>query len=234
MKSSFLQDIKHSVVRGTFFGISAIWTIAIVVVVYAATTSYPDISTVWTGSGLTVTAWNNLVNYTNKAVKQETEVLTVTGGKVGVGVFTPSVTLDVNGSISSQGPAWEATRTTTLSIPSGWNTTITSFTTNASVTIGGGFNPSTGIFQPTIPGRYLFTLYGYSGTQGNWAAWISKNGSTGVTAGAVPVINNGNIANASYVANLNGTSDSVYFIITNYSWSTANLTSVVATWTKLP
>ncbi len=31
------------------------------------------------------------------------------------------------------------------------------------------------------------------------------------------MINNGNIANASYVANLNGTSDSVYFIITNYS-----------------
>ncbi len=35
------------------------------------------------------------MNYANKAVKQETEVLTVTGGKVGVGTVNPGVKLDV-------------------------------------------------------------------------------------------------------------------------------------------
>jgi hypothetical protein len=58
-------------------------------IVYAATTYYTDLPTVNSGSGLTATSWNDLVKYANKAVKQDTEVLTVTGGKVGIGIPTP-------------------------------------------------------------------------------------------------------------------------------------------------
>lgn len=53
-------------------------------IVHAATTYYTDLPQVSSGSGLTSTSWNNLVNYANKAVKQDSEVLTVTGGKVGI------------------------------------------------------------------------------------------------------------------------------------------------------
>ncbi len=106
MKFVSLQKILDSVTYGAVFGFSAIFVVIISSFVYASTgTYYPSLSDVSTGSGLSSVAWNNLVNYANKAVKQETEVLIVTGGKVGVGTFTPSVSLDVNGSISSQGPA---------------------------------------------------------------------------------------------------------------------------------
>ncbi len=65
--------------------------------VYAATTYYTDLPTASSGSTLTSANWNNLVNYTNKAVKQETEVLTVTGGSVGIGTTSPGSSLTING-----------------------------------------------------------------------------------------------------------------------------------------
>lgn len=41
--------------------------------------------------------WNALVDYANKAVKQDTEVLTVTGGKVGIGTASPVDQLQLGG-----------------------------------------------------------------------------------------------------------------------------------------
>jgi len=80
MKSSSLHSVGRSIIHGTAFGLSAAITVIIVSLVYAATTYYPtDLSNVGSGSGLTSTSWNALINYANKAVKQETEVLTVTG-----------------------------------------------------------------------------------------------------------------------------------------------------------
>ncbi len=73
-----------------FFG-----TLVVLSFVYAATTYYTDLPTTSSGSTLTSASWNNLVNYANKAVKQETEVLTVTGGSVGIGIPTPSERLDL-------------------------------------------------------------------------------------------------------------------------------------------
>ena len=80
MKSSSFRSVGRSIIHGTAFGLSAAITVIIVSLVYAATTYYPtDLSNVGSGSGLTSTSWNALINYANKAVKQETEVLTVTG-----------------------------------------------------------------------------------------------------------------------------------------------------------
>ncbi|MDD5377014.1 MAG: hypothetical protein PHH16_02745 [Candidatus Gracilibacteria bacterium] len=73
-----------------FFG-----TLVVLSFVYAATTYYTDLPAASSGSTLTSANWNNLVNYANKAVKQETEVLTVTGGKVGVGMVNPDKLLTV-------------------------------------------------------------------------------------------------------------------------------------------
>lgn len=64
-------------------------------IVYAATTYYSDLPQTTSGSPLTSTKWNDLVNYANKAVKQDSEILTVTGGKVGIGTTIPGATLDV-------------------------------------------------------------------------------------------------------------------------------------------
>ena len=141
---------------------------------------------------------------------------------------------DLDTRLSSWGPAWEATMSSSFSAPTGGNTVITGFTINTPITVGEWFDPVTGIFQPTVAGRYLFTIYGYSGTQWNWTAGIIKNGAIWIYGGAVAVSWNGNIANTSYVANLNGSSDYVNFKITNYSWVTTILTSIKVTWTKLP
>ncbi len=69
------------------------------VFVHAATTYYSDLPGVSVGSGLTSTSWNNLVNYANKAVKQDMEVLTITGGNMGVGTSNPQENLHVTGKL---------------------------------------------------------------------------------------------------------------------------------------
>ncbi len=84
--------------------------------VHAATTYYSDLPSVWVGSGLTSTSWNNLVNYANKAVKQDTEVLTVTGGNVGISTSNPQENLHIAGklrvdTVSTQESIWAGTVT---------------------------------------------------------------------------------------------------------------------------
>lgn len=99
-----LSFLKKSIYSGlVFFG-----TIIILSLVYAGVTNifYSDLPNVGTGSGLTSMSWNNLVSYANKAVKQDTEVLTVTGGKVGIGTVNPQSTLDVNGTIGGSAFTW--------------------------------------------------------------------------------------------------------------------------------
>lgn len=86
---SWIQKSVYSAFA--FFG-----TLVALSLVYAATTYYSDLPNASSGSGLTATSWNNLVNYANKAVKQETEVLTITGGKVGIGTASPGARLDIN------------------------------------------------------------------------------------------------------------------------------------------
>lgn len=91
-------------------------TLVVLSFVYAATTYYMDLPTASSGSTLTSANWNSLVNYANKAVKQETEVLTVTGGNVGIGTPTPSERLDVtgNGKFSGTVTAAEPTSSSNL------------------------------------------------------------------------------------------------------------------------
>ena len=154
-------------------------------------------------------------------------------GSVGIGTTSPAATLDVNGAISSQGPAGEASASS-FSAATGGSTRVTNYTINAAVTVGSGFSASTGLFQPTVPGRYLFTAGAYSGGSSNWALAISKNGAGGGSGGAVPVGGNGNLANLAMVLNLNGTSDTASVLITNYSGITVSGSNVTVTWTKLP
>lgn len=85
MSSFSLSWIQKSIYSAfVFFG-----TLVVLSLVYAATTYYSDLPNASSGSGLTATNWNNLVNYANKAVKQDTEVLTVIGGNVGIGTVNP-------------------------------------------------------------------------------------------------------------------------------------------------
>ncbi|MDD5377387.1 MAG: hypothetical protein PHH16_04735 [Candidatus Gracilibacteria bacterium] len=103
MKFSPLRNIGHTLTHGALFGLSAAFTVVFVSLVYAGVTNiyYSDLPTTSSGSGLTATSWNNLVNYANKAVKQDTEVLTVTGGNVGIGTVNPGTKLEVNGDIKA-------------------------------------------------------------------------------------------------------------------------------------
>lgn len=95
MKLSSFRSIGRTAAHGIIFGLSTAFTIALVSLVYAATTYYTDLPNTSSGNGLTATSWNNLVNYANKAVKQDTEVLTVTGGKVGIGTTSPCSKLHI-------------------------------------------------------------------------------------------------------------------------------------------
>lgn len=96
-----LSPLKKSVYSAViFFG-----TLFILSVGYGALSG--GLSTadkVGSGSGLTSTSWNRIVD---GVLDLDTRLshLSFVGGKVGVGTASPSATLDVNGSISSQGPA---------------------------------------------------------------------------------------------------------------------------------
>lgn len=98
------SSLKKSLLNGVTFGIGASVTVLIVSLVYAATTYYVDLPTATSGSQLTATGWNAVVNYANKAVKQETEILTLTGGKAGIGTINPGAALEVNGNIIAAAP----------------------------------------------------------------------------------------------------------------------------------
>lgn len=95
---SWIQKSIYSAL--IFFG-----TIIVLSLIYAGVTNifYSDLPTVNSGSGLTATSWNDLVNYANKAVKQDTEVLTVTGGNVGIGTVSPTQKLTVSADSVSGG-----------------------------------------------------------------------------------------------------------------------------------
>lgn len=93
--------------------LSLIASITLVVgyfIVQAATLYYTDLPNVASGSGLTATSWNNLVNYANKAIKQDTEILTVTGGRVGIGTTNPGSKLDIK--INTAGTYFRGTAST--------------------------------------------------------------------------------------------------------------------------
>ncbi len=79
--------------------ITCLTVIAGYILVNAATTYYSDLPGVSVGRGLTSTSWNNLANYANKAVKQDTEVLTITGGNMGIGTYNPQENLHVTGKL---------------------------------------------------------------------------------------------------------------------------------------
>lgn len=49
-----------------------------------ASMSHPNLPNVVSTSPVSASAWNDLVSYANKAVKQDTEIVTVTGGNLNV------------------------------------------------------------------------------------------------------------------------------------------------------
>lgn len=88
MKPSLFQNIGRTATHGIIFGFSAVFTIILVSLVYA-TASWGSLPTVQSGSGLTATAWNDLVTHVNQSVKQVNPVITVSGSSVGIGTANP-------------------------------------------------------------------------------------------------------------------------------------------------
>jgi len=158
----------------------------------------------------------------------------INNGNVGIGTTTPVVKLDVNGSISSQGLAGEATTTTSFPAATGGGTSVTGYTIDSSITVGSGFNGTIGVFQPTVPGCYLITGNAYSGVSSGWVLSICKNTTCNRGGGGVGVVGNGIIADISKVVYLNGSSDTVVLKILNYNGTPATIADVNITWTKLP
>ncbi|EKD29716.1 MAG: hypothetical protein ACD_78C00306G0002 [uncultured bacterium (gcode 4)] len=87
--------IGRFAVQWAVFGFSAAVTVIIVSIVYA-TVSWGSLPTVNSGSGLTATAWNDLVSHVNQSVKQASPVITVSGSNVGIGITTPATNLEVH------------------------------------------------------------------------------------------------------------------------------------------
>ena len=114
MKFPSFSSLLQSFIKGIVFWFWVIFIVFLVSFVYASiSTNYPSLSNVVTGSGLSATSWNDLVNYANKAIKQDSEILTVTGGKVGIGTISPGAKLDIVGDVRVWGkiqlddiPAW--------------------------------------------------------------------------------------------------------------------------------
>jgi len=126
------------------------------------------------GSPLTSSAWNDMAYRVNKAVKQDTQVLTVAGGN-----------LTVAGQVKITGgsPGAGKTLTSDASGLASWGYAKTPFVSTAAIgtslssanTIillqmtdqydpSGFFNPATNRFQPTVPGYYEVSgTVGYNG-----------------------------------------------------------------------
>lgn len=79
--------------------ISFVLTIGFVWIIFAA---YTSLTTVTSWSNLTATGWNNLIDYANKSVKQDSSIITVdnTNQRIGINNSTPTTTLDINWSVS--------------------------------------------------------------------------------------------------------------------------------------
>lgn len=91
----YSESFLHGALRGAGFG----FAVLAIGLAYAATSLYSDLPTVGSGSTVSSSAWNQVVGYANKAVKQETEVITVSGSNVGIGSTNPKQALQVNGKI---------------------------------------------------------------------------------------------------------------------------------------
>ncbi|MDD2892204.1 MAG: hypothetical protein PHQ95_04515 [Candidatus Gracilibacteria bacterium] len=102
MKPSLFQNIGRTATHGIVFGLSAVFTIILVSLVYA-TASWGSLPTVQSGSGLTATAWNDLVAHVNQSVKQASQVITVSGSNVGIGTINPQEKLDIVGTVIQNG-----------------------------------------------------------------------------------------------------------------------------------
>lgn len=82
-------SIGRFALQGAVFGLSASIMVVIVSIVYA-TAYWGSLPTVQSGSGLTATAWNDLVAHVNQSVKQTSQVITVSGSNVGIGTASPT------------------------------------------------------------------------------------------------------------------------------------------------
>ncbi|MDD2891691.1 MAG: hypothetical protein PHQ95_01885 [Candidatus Gracilibacteria bacterium] len=146
MKPSLFQNIGRTATHGIVFGLSAVFTIILVSLVYA-TASWGSLPTVQSGSGLTATAWNDLVAHVNQSVKQASQVITVSGSNVGIGTTSPGQNLSVSGIIESTNGG--------IKFPDGTSQTTTSET---SATFLGGLANRTAIMNSTTSFAQFNTL----------------------------------------------------------------------------
>ena len=109
---------------------------------------------------------------------------------------------------------------TSISKSAGWHTISNSMSTEA-YDHGGFYDTSTGKFQPTIAGMYMFSCGGYSsynsGASGQerYAFSLSKNGSLNRISGGNYSDGDTPLEGMSYVEYLNGGSD--YVVLSMYS-----------------
>lgn len=81
--------MKEPLLKGILHGVGFSISVLAIGLAYASV-NHPNLSGVSANSPLSASAWNDLVSYANKAVKQDTETLTVSGGKVGIGTNNPN------------------------------------------------------------------------------------------------------------------------------------------------
>ncbi|MDQ1343726.1 MAG: hypothetical protein QG650_446 [Patescibacteria group bacterium] len=176
--SANLRDLAKGIRMGIgfFIGIGSMWAI----VAFAAAT-WGNLPTVSSGSGLTSTAWNDVVGQVNVLAG----AIGVSGGNVGIGVSgTPAAKLDVNGDVIIRGSL-----TTAGNLGSPFYSVMPN---DMSFAAGGSVLGS--VTSPMPVGTYFYQIYGCSG---------QNNFSAGATGNIVFVTGGGSATNTDYFDNTN-------------------------------
>lgn len=94
----YSDSFAHGALRGLGFSAVALVTATI----YVAVAEYASLPQINSGSTLSSSAWNDVIGYANKAVKQDSQTISVIGNKVGIGTLSPSEALSVSGVIQGK------------------------------------------------------------------------------------------------------------------------------------
>lgn len=76
----YSDSLAHGALRGLGFSAVALATVTI----YVAVAEYASLPQVNSGNTISSSAWNGIVDYANKAVKQDSQTISVVGNKVGI------------------------------------------------------------------------------------------------------------------------------------------------------